>query len=158
MHSPASYLTSDEYKQEIFKKQDKSIKKREEHRIKAQKVIKSKGFYFQPFPEIKLLNERRSSREKGFLLINGLISNTIKIKCSQFSWNFNLDEPERQQYNEIKVFVKNTCAFDAFFHIIQFSALDNPIYYSFIQNSKNSTLQFITNFMKKGPHKFFLNV
>lgn len=63
-----------------------------------------------------------------------------------------MNEPERhpQQYNEIKVFVKNTCASDAFFHIIQFSALDNPIYYSFIQNSKNSTLQFITTVMKKG--------
>jgi len=134
IHSPA-YLTSDEYKQEILKKQDRPIKRREEYKVKAQKIIKSKGFYFQPFPEIKLLNERKLSRKKGFILINGLISNVIQIKCSQFSWNFNLDEPERhlQQYNEIKVFVKNTCVFDAFFHIIQFSALDNSIYYSFIK-------------------------
>lgn len=63
IHSPV-YLTSDEYKQEILKKQDRPIKRREEYKVKTQKIIQPKGFYFQPFPEIKLLNERKNHRER----------------------------------------------------------------------------------------------
>lgn len=130
-------------------KQKEPVRVKKTHQSESPKIIASN---FQPFPEIKLMNERKSSRKKGFLLPNGMICNLIKIKCSQFSWNFDLKESdnEKKKFNEMKVFVKNTCGFDCLVHIIQFGALDNPVYNSYIKNSENGTLHFIINFMKTG--------
>lgn len=75
----------------------------------------------------------------------------IRINNVKYSWNFNLKTfQENIASQEIKVYVKNTCGFDALVHIIQFSALDNPTYHSYIEYSANATLQLVFNFMKTG--------
>ncbi|XP_071580571.1 uncharacterized protein [Temnothorax nylanderi] len=137
--------------EEIVRKNVGKVKNSGKHEIEGKKMI-SKGFYFQPYPEIKLLNERKTSRKKGFLLPNGLICSLIQIKNAQYPWNFNNEKFKNMpiQRNGIKVFVKNTCGFDSLVHIVQFSALDNPTYHSYIENSANTTLQLIFNFMKTG--------
>ncbi|XP_071635323.1 uncharacterized protein [Temnothorax longispinosus] len=136
--------------EEIVKKNVGKIKNSGKHEIEGKMI--SKGFYFRPYPEIKLLNERKTSRKKGFLLLNGNICSLIQIKNAQYPWNFNNKKFKNMpiQRNGIKVYVKNTCGLDTIVHIVQFSALDNPTYHSYIENSANATLQLIFNFMKTG--------
>ncbi|XP_024868054.1 uncharacterized protein LOC112452189 [Temnothorax curvispinosus] len=136
--------------EEIVEKNVGKVKNSGKHEIEGKMI--SKGFYFRPYPEIKLLNERKTSRKKGFLLLNGNLCSLIQIKNAQYPWNFNNEKFKNMpiQRNGIKVYVKNTCGLDTIVHIVQFSALDNPTYHSYIENSANATLQLIFNFMKTG--------
>lgn len=104
------------------------------HKIFNKKPAAAKGFYFQPYPEQKILNERKSSCNRGFFLKNGLLLSL-------------------QVHNGQKVLVKNTCGFDAIMHLLQFSALDNPAYFKFIEDSSNPSCRFLNNFITKGPCK-----
>jgi len=53
----------------------------------------------------------------------------------------------------VKVFLKSTCAFDSFIHIIMTSALDDPKYTHILEKSSNATLQFTWNLINTGLTK-----
>lgn len=98
----------------------------------AENRVISKGIYFQPHAETKILNQKQMIRNKGFFLPNG-------NKCPEEKLNGN------------RVYVQNTCGFDLIIHILQFAALDNPTYLAYVQNSVNQTLTFLNNFITTGP-------
>ncbi|XP_043284537.1 uncharacterized protein [Venturia canescens] len=80
------------------------------------------GVYFQACPQIKVVNSRfQDGGKKGFLLKNGSKSGVIKI-------------------GKMAVDLQETCGFYAIMNLLQFGAINDPNYYSFVKSSGNKAL------------------
>lgn len=96
---------------------------------KAAKV----GYYFQSYRQVRFVNEKlQVGGRKGCLLKNGSKLGIVKI-------------------NDVAVDLQETCGFDAIMNLLQFGAINNRGYHSFIKSSNNKALKFLSKFIEMGP-------
>lgn len=95
------------------------------------KKTNKKGTYFDPYPQIKILNEKGCARRKNFFLPNRF--QCAVVKC-----------------DGVNIKIINTCPFDCIIHILQFAAIDDSNYLLKIKESGNKMLQFLANFIQTG--------
>lgn len=96
-------------------------------------VRTAKGKYFKPNPGIQRRNTLATNIQQSAVLRNGnLVTNPARI-------------------DGVCYFAYNTCGFDSPIQILSARAMDDPEYMSFVQKSTNETLQFLLNFIEKGP-------
>lgn len=88
------------------------------------KIKKKKTKYYELYPEVRQRNLLTANTKKSSLLLNGGICK-LPLKI-----------------DEVKVFLKSTCAFDSLIHIIMTGALDDPKYAQILEKSSNAILQF----------------
>lgn len=115
--------------------ENSTIMKVQDNNLSDQKqkleLRKPKGKYFKINPQIEQQNSVTGNVQNLKLLLNGSsVKITISVKGSQY-------------------FAINTCGFDSIIQILSSSAMDDPKYMNFIQQSTNKVLQFVKDFTQK---------